>query len=66
MPRRPNELIRLNLYFQPQVMEGLKRIARAKGTNVSELVRQACREYVLRVGGELVLESTTMKELTKP
>lgn len=65
MPRRPNDLIKLNLYFQPQVLEGMKRIAVAKGTTYSELVRMACREYVLREGGKLVQEQVTLQDLVK-
>ena len=65
MPRRPNDLIKLNLYFQPQVLEGLKRVAAAKGTTYSELIRTACREYVVREGGRLVQEATVLRDLTK-
>lgn len=56
---------RLNLYFDANVLEALRRIAEARGTTYSELIRQACREYVLTQGGRTVQEVQAMKEMTK-
>ena len=66
MVRTKNDRCRLNLYFDQRVFEAMRRIAEARGTTYSELIREACREYVLANGGRVVKESVTMKELTKP
>lgn len=65
MPRHQNDLIKVNLYFQPQVLEAIKRVAHVKGTTYSELIRTACREYALREGGKIVAEQVTLKDLTR-
>lgn len=66
MVRIKNDRIRLNLYFDERVFEALRRMAEARGTTYSELIREACREYALANGGRTVKEAVTMKELTKP
>jgi len=66
MVRTKNDRVRLNLYFDSRVLEAILRMAEARGTTYSEVIRMACREYVLKHGGDVVKESVTMKELTKP
>jgi predicted DNA binding CopG/RHH family protein len=39
---------KINIYFNAQVLAALKRLALARGTTYSELIREACWEYVLR------------------
>lgn len=66
MVRTKNDRIRINLYCDNRVFEALRRIAEVRGTTYSELIRIACRDYVLANGGKVVKELVTMKELTKP
>jgi hypothetical protein len=66
MVRTKNDRIRLNLYFDNPVFEALRRISEARGQTYSEVIRIACRDYVLLQGGKVVKEVVTMKELTKP
>jgi hypothetical protein len=66
MVRTKNDRLRLNLYFDNRVFEAIRRIAEARGTTYSEIIRIACRQYVLETGGKVVKETVTMKELTKP
>lgn len=66
MVRTKNDRIRLNLYFDNPVFEAMRRIADARGQTYSEVIRIACRKYVLENGGAVVKELVTMKELTKP
>jgi metal-responsive CopG/Arc/MetJ family transcriptional regulator len=56
---------RLNLYFDGNVLEALRRMATARGTTYSELIRHACREYVLSQGGRTVQEVQALAEMTK-
>lgn len=48
--------IRLNLYFDENILEALRRIADKRGTTYSELIRQISREWVLEQGGRTVQE----------
>lgn len=48
--------IRLNLYFDENVLEALRRIAEKRGTTYSELIRQISREWVLEQGGRTIQE----------
>ncbi len=41
---------RINFYFDEQVLDALKKIAVLKNTTYSELIREACWEYVVREG----------------
>ena len=56
--------MRINLYFQENVLEGLRRLAEARGTTYSELIRVACHDYVIREGGKAVQDRQTIKALT--
>lgn len=66
MVRTKNDRIRINFYLDNRVFEAMRRIAEARGTTYSELIRIACRDYVLANGGNVVKELATMKALTKP
>ena len=65
MVRTSNDRVKINIYFQARVLEGMRRLAEAKGTTYSELIREACRDYVVREGGKVISENQTLKELTK-
>jgi len=45
MPRQKTSLVKHNMYLDPQVVNALRWVARQRGTNLSELVRTALREY---------------------
>lgn len=65
MVRTRTDRIKINIYFQERVLEGMRRLAAARGTTYSELIREACREYVVREGGKVLADNVTLKELTK-
>lgn len=56
---------RLNLYFDDRILEAMRRMAEARGTTYSELIRQACREYVLANGGRTVQEVAAIAQMNK-
>lgn len=47
MPRTKTNLVKHNMYLDPQVVKALRWVAERRGTNLSEIVRQALREYAL-------------------
>jgi len=47
MPRTKTNLVKHNMYLDPQVVTALRWVAKQRGTNLSELVRQALREYAV-------------------
>ena len=59
------ERIRVNFYFDEQVLSGLKNIAAIKNTTYSELIRVACREYVIREGAKAIADQSVVKEISK-
>lgn len=56
---------KINIYFNAQVLAALRRLALARGTTYSELIREACRDYVLKEGPKVLGESKTVKEMGK-
>jgi hypothetical protein len=60
MPRQPQDRTKINLHMQTRVLDGLKKIARVKGTTYSELIREACRLYVVAEGQKLLSEQKAM------
>lgn len=65
MTRAPAGNTKINIYFNEQVLEALKKLALVKGTTYSELIREACRSYVLDEGPKLVAGNKTMKEIVR-
>lgn len=49
MPKPKTGMIKSNIYVDPKVRNGLQYIAKRKGTTYSALIREAMREYVVRV-----------------
>lgn len=56
---------KINIYFNAQVLAALKRMALARGTTYSELIREACREFVLQEGPKVMGEVRAVKEMAK-
>jgi hypothetical protein len=52
---------RINLYMAADWLAGLKKLAALKNTTYSELIRVACREYILREGPKAMVEAQTIK-----
>lgn len=47
MPRQKTGMVKFNLYIQPEILNGMKYIAKKRGTTRSNLVRDACRAFVI-------------------
>lgn len=63
MTRTPTGKTKINFYFDDRTLEGLRVIATHRGTTYSELIREACRLYVLNEGGKIIAEKTALKKL---
>lgn len=57
--------MRVNFYFDTEVFEGMKTLARLTNTTYSELIRVACREYIARTIDKARADNSNLKELTK-
>lgn len=56
---------RINFYFDEQILEALKNLAIMKNTSYSELIRVACREYVVREGQKAINDGSIITEVRK-
>lgn len=65
MPRDSAGNSKINIYFNDKVLEALKRLARARGTTYSELIREASKEFVLREGPKILEEVKAVKEMAR-
>lgn len=45
---RVGDRIRVNFYFDQQVLDALRKLAELRNITYSELIRTACAEYVVR------------------
>lgn len=57
--------VRVNFYFDEQVFEGMKRLAELKNQSYSELIRVACREYLVREGAKAIADGKVIREIVK-
>lgn len=54
---------RVNFYMDTQILDGLKKLAQLKNMTYSELIRQACREYVVREGARAIADQQTIRSI---
>lgn len=55
---------RINFYLDSEILEGLKVLARLTNTTYSELIRQACSEYVARYTAQAKIDNANLKDFT--
>lgn len=65
MPRQSVDRVKINLYFQNNILDGYKKLAKMRGTTYSELIREACRQYLVSEGGKVLQDTLTIKSLTE-
>lgn len=66
MVRTSTGQVRINFHIQPDVLAALKRIASLRGTTYSDLIRLACREYVLAHAKQAARDHNELKEVGGP
>jgi hypothetical protein len=65
MSRTDTDSVKVNVYLNRQVLDAIKRLALRRGCAYSELLRDACREYVLTKGREILAEERALKEMNQ-
>lgn len=63
MARTNRNVVKVNIYLPEGVLEVMRRLAASRGCAYSELIREACRTYVLKEGPELIRESRNIQEM---
>lgn len=63
MTRQTIGQTRINFCVHKPVLEALKHIARLRGTTYSDLIRVACREYVLKYAEKAITEEGAIKAM---
>lgn len=53
---------RINFYLDREILDGLKKLAALTNTTYSELIRQACREYVAGHTSQAHSDKANLKE----
>jgi hypothetical protein len=64
--RPKQDRVKVNAYLYKPVLDGLKKIARIKGTTYSELLRIASHEYLLREGQKVLAERRQIQAVNTP
>jgi hypothetical protein len=62
---RVGDRVRINFYFDEQVFEAMKKLAALKNVTYSELIRTACREYVVREGTAAIAAGKVIRDVSK-
>lgn len=65
MTRVPAGNVKINIYFNSKILEVMRKLATARGTTYSELIREACRGYALKEGPKVVSDTAALKEMTR-
>lgn len=65
MARESRGVVKINIYVNANVFEALRRIAAVRGCSYSELIREACRQYVLSEGPKVVDQQRAVREIAK-
>lgn len=54
----------VHLFMDEAVINGIKTVAQLKNTTASELIRIACREYLIREAAKASSDNKTIQEIT--
>ena len=57
--------VRVNFYFDTPMFDAMRRVAALKNTTYSELIRVACREYLVREIESAVKTDQGIREIGK-
>lgn len=56
---------RINFYLDKEILDGMKVLAGLTNTTYSELIRQACREYLARHTAQAQNDKSNLQEFMK-
>lgn len=63
MPRPQSDRQKASYYLPTKLIAAMKRVAELKGTTVSDLVRQACSEFVVKEAPKVLQDNKTITDL---
>jgi metal-responsive CopG/Arc/MetJ family transcriptional regulator len=66
MPRTPQDRVKVNVYLDKKVLDGLKKVSSARGTTYSELIRVAARDYLVKEGPKVLAEQRAIASTNAP
>lgn len=55
--------VKVNIYMSPDMLSALKKLAAKRDTPYAELVRTACREYIVANASQIIEQSKTMEAM---
>lgn len=55
--------VRINFYFDEQMFEALRKLAVIKNVSYSELIRAACREFIVREGKAIIADGVVVRNM---
>lgn len=55
--------VKVNIYMSPDMLSALKKLAAKRDVAYAELVRTACRDYIIKNAGQIMDESRTMEAM---
>jgi metal-responsive CopG/Arc/MetJ family transcriptional regulator len=55
----------VHFYLDEDIFAKMETVAQLKGTTRSELIRTACREYLIREAAKAKADSQTIQEISK-
>lgn len=63
MPRPASDRTKVSYYLPTKLIAALKRMAELKGTTYSDLIRQACTEFVVREAPKVMADRKAIDEM---
>jgi len=63
MSRPSTGKVKVNTFMDAKILEALRIIGHARGVTYSELIREACRRFVMQEGGKVVAEKMEYNRL---
>ncbi len=65
MARESRGVVKINLFMGTDVLAVLRRMAAMRGCAYSELVREACHQYVLKEGPAMLKQHQAIRGMAK-
>ena len=55
--------VKVNIYMSPDMLSALKKLAAKRDVAYAELVRTACREYIVKNAAQIIDDSKAMEAM---
>lgn len=61
-----SEKVKVNIYMTPEMLKALKHLAKLMDRPYAEVVRVACKNYILTHAAGIAAERAAMDQVSKP